>query len=123
MVIAVDFDNTIVKQEYPLIGEPVVGAFETMKKWQQQGHKLILYTMRGGYLLEAAVKFCQKHGVEFWGINENPDQILWKDPASCKVYADLVIDDHNVGCPLTQYGVVDWKKVEELVDAKQINLI
>ena len=35
MIIAVDFDGTIVKHEYPKIGKPNLFAFETLKALQK----------------------------------------------------------------------------------------
>ena len=39
--IAIDFDGTIVEDEYPKIGKPRVYAFETLKALEQKGHRLI----------------------------------------------------------------------------------
>ena len=44
--IAVDFDGTIVEDNYPKIGKPVLFAFDTLKKLQEKGHRLILWTYR-----------------------------------------------------------------------------
>ncbi len=98
LIIAIDFDGTIVTHEYPLIGKPVPGALETMKEFIAQGHKLILWTMRSGKELDEAVEYCKNNGVEFWGINENPDQKLWT--TSPKAYAQIYIDDAAVNAVL-----------------------
>ena len=45
MVIAVDFDGTIVEHEYPKIGRPIPFAIETLLQLQQDGHILILWTV------------------------------------------------------------------------------
>jgi len=42
MVIAEDFDGTIVEHRYPAIGQEKLFAFETLKALQQKGHLLIL---------------------------------------------------------------------------------
>ena len=55
MVIAVDFDGTIVEDAYPDIGEPKIFAFETLKEIQKARHQLILWTLREGEELEEAV--------------------------------------------------------------------
>ena len=36
LIIAVDFDGTIVEDAYPGIGEPRIFAFETLKRLQMQ---------------------------------------------------------------------------------------
>ena len=45
-VILVDFDNTICIDEWPNIGELIPGALDVLKKLQESGHTLILYTQR-----------------------------------------------------------------------------
>jgi len=106
MIIAIDFDGTIVEHVYPYIGAPVPGAFEWMKKFQEAGASLILWTMRsdghddGSTPLTEAIDFCKENGIEFFGINNNPTQISWTH--SPKAYAHLYIDDASFGCPLRQ---------------------
>lgn len=43
MTIAVDFDGTICKHQYPQIGPEIPFATDTLKKLQEDGHKLILW--------------------------------------------------------------------------------
>lgn len=116
MIIAVDFDGTIVEHDYPRIGKPIPMAIETMIGLQQSGNKLILWTMRSGDELQAAVNYCKDNGIEFWGVNENPDQYKWT--TSPKVYANYYIDDAALGCPLLgkKFEVrpyVDWREVRK----------
>ena len=37
LIIAVNFDGTIVEDAYPQIGKPMMLAFETLKKLQKKG--------------------------------------------------------------------------------------
>jgi hydroxymethylpyrimidine pyrophosphatase-like HAD family hydrolase len=60
LLIAVDFDGTIVEDAYPNIGKPQLFAFDTMKRLQNDGHRLILWTYRSGNKLNEAVAFCSK---------------------------------------------------------------
>lgn len=107
-IIAVDFDGTIVTHEYPDIGQPVPFALETMKDLNARGDQLILWTMRDGEELSAAVEYCRRNGVEFWGVNQNPGQFSWtKSP---KAYAKIYIDDAALGCPLKS-GVLNGRNV------------
>lgn len=129
-IIAVDFDGTIVEHEYPSIGLAVPGAFEALKEFQEAGAHLVLLTMRSdyrkdhakteGHPLREAVEFCRAHGLEFWAVNENPEQGLWT--GSPKVYAHAYIDDAAIGCPLRESRragntrpCVDWEKMRVLV--------
>lgn len=104
-VIVVDFDGTIVEHKFPDIGKEMLFAFATLKALQQKGHKLILWTIRTGDSLEAAVNFCKENGVEFYAINKNyPDEIL-DETISRKINADIFIDDRNIG------GFIGWSEV------------
>ncbi len=71
MIIAVDFDGTIVEHKYPEIGRELPFAIETLKKLQQERHRLILWSVREGKLLQEAVDFCRERGLEFYAVNSN----------------------------------------------------
>lgn len=96
-IIAVDFDGTIVEDKYPEIGKPRTFAFETLKRMQQDGHRLILWTYRYGERLQQAVDFCRENGIEFYAVNcSYPGEVVDAD-VSRKIHADLFIDDRNFG--------------------------
>lgn len=121
MIIAVDFDGTLCDHRFPDIGMENPGAFEALKRFQEAGAKLILWTMRDDEragtrkVLSEAVAFCKERGVEFWGVNENPEQRGWT--GSPKQYAHVYIDDAAFGCPLRECPRsgsrpwVDWSVV------------
>lgn len=121
MIIAIDFDGTVVTHEFPEVGESA-GAENVLKALVDNGHKLILNTMRshkdieGRDTLADAEKWFKDNGIELYGVNENPTQVLWTD--SPKVYANLYIDDSALGCPKRRLKngryVVDWVVIEEL---------
>lgn len=118
-VIAVDFDGTVVTHEYPYVGEDA-GAVPVLQELVGKGFRLILLTMRSGKLLDDAVAWFRDRKIPLYAVNENPQQRSWT--SSPKVYADLYIDDSNLGCPLRfvdgcRRTVVDWTRVRErLVD-------
>ena len=96
--LAIDFDGTIVEDAYPGIGKPKTFAFETLKKLQSEGYRLILWTYRHGQSLDEAVEFCKKNGVEFYAVNSSFEgEIFDPSAASRKLDADLFIDDRNLG--------------------------
>ena len=104
-IIAVDFDGTIVEDKYPKIGAPQLFAFETLKKIQEKGHRLVLWTVRSGKPLEEAVEFCKKNGIEFYAVNKNyPEEVLDGKTAR-KIYADVFIDDRSFG------GFLGWGRI------------
>lgn len=117
MVIALDFDGTVVTHEYPYIGEDI-GAIPVLKELVAAGHQLILFTMRSGKLLDDALAWFERNGIELYAVNENPEQVSWT--SSVKVHANMYIDDCALGCPIRfEDGVrrpfVDWKKVREIL--------
>jgi len=109
MTIAVDFDGTIVEHDYPKIGKPIPFAIEVLKKLQQEEHHLlILWSVREGDLLEDAVKYCKRSGIEFYAVNKNyPEETPGIEPR--KINADLYIDDKNIG------GIPDWGVIYNMV--------
>ena len=122
MIIAIDFDGTVVTHEYPKVGKDV-GAVPYLKRLTDRGHQLILYTMRSNEELEAAKKWFADNDIPLWGINENPDQKSWT--TSPKPYAHLYIDDSGIGIPLKQDGLsprayVDWDKVARYLVAYKL---
>jgi len=124
MVIAIDFDGTIVTHMYPSIGEPVKGAISVIKNLIANDHKIVLYTMRSGMYLNDAVAYLKNEGIELFGINHNPEQDSWT--TSPKAYAQLYIDDAALGCPLITPNspfsrpYVDWLAVNKELTAKGI---
>lgn len=108
IIIAVDFDGTIVEDDYPKIGKEQIFAFSTMKELQKAGHRLILWTVRHGKKLEEAVEFCKANGIDFYAINKNYPEEIQDGSTSPKVYADMFIDDRNIG------GFIGWGKVHQL---------
>ena len=109
LTIAVDFDGTIVEDEYPSIGKPQLFAFDTMKKLQDQGHRLILWTYRHGRALDAAVAFCEENGITFYAVNKSFPEENFDEKYSRKVNADLFIDDRNFG------GMVSWGEIYQSI--------
>jgi len=71
MIIAIDFDGTIVEHRYPAIGSVRPFAFEALKALQSKKHRLILWTYRSGKELNEAVEFCRSYGLEFYAVNRN----------------------------------------------------
>ncbi len=117
MYIAIDFDGTIVTDNWPKIGEIAPFAIETIRQFKADGHKIILNTCREHDLLRDAVEFMTQNGIEPDFVNDNPDaRAKWGD---CKkVYADLYIDDHNAFIRKTCNGTVDWLYIRRLYETR-----
>lgn len=104
-IIAVDFDGTIVEHSYPRIGKEMLFAFATLKELQKKGHKLLLWTIRTGNLLDEAVEYCKQNGVEFYAVNKNYPEEEMTESTARKLNVDIFIDDRNVG------GFLGWSTV------------
>lgn len=109
LIIAVDFDGTIVEHRYPTIGRIRPLAFETLNKIQSKGHRLILWSHRAGKKLDDAVSFCLSNGIEFYAVNKNYPEEVWDENESRKILADIYIDDRNIG------GLPSWNEIFELI--------
>lgn len=124
VTICVDFDGTCVTNEYPEIGKDVPNCIEVLKKLNEKKVNIILLTQRDGKKLTDAVEWFKKNDIKLYGINDNPSQSSWSK--SRKVYADLYIDDRNLGCPITLHRslsdkvFVDWKKVEKMLKEMRV---
>jgi hypothetical protein len=104
-----------------------------MRRFQEAGAQLILWTMRddgrqlrgldipaeitphdGNAYLTNAVDFCSVNGIEFWAHNINPEQNSWS--GSPKAYGHIYIDDAALGCPRipdseAQRWMADWSVI------------
>ena len=109
MLIAVDFDGTIVEHEYPRIGKERPFATQTLKMLLQDGHRLVLWTNRQGKTLEEALPWCRERGVEFYAVNKCFPEETFEHNEPRKLKVDLFIDDRNVG------GLPEWGVIYELV--------
>ena len=107
MIIAVDFDGTIVEHQYPAIGREKPFAIDTLKKLVKEHHRLILWTVREGKLLQEAIDFCKERGLEFYAVNRNyPEE---KHPTERKLRVEMWIDDRNLG------GLPDWGTIYQMI--------
>lgn len=140
MTIAIDFDGTCVSHEFPKIGKDI-GAVSVLKELVENGHQLILWTMRAdrevlnptgsdfiidakGTFLTDAVNWFKEHDIPLYGIQKNPTQVNWT--TSPKAFAELYIDDAALGCPLkideavSSRPFVDWTVVYAILKYKNI---
>ena len=96
LIIAVDFDGTIVEDNYPGVGKPKPFALETLKMLQKDGHRLILWTYRHGSKLQDALKFMEDNDIPPYAVNRSyPEEASHPSDVSRKIHADLFIDDRN----------------------------
>ena len=77
----------------------------------KERHKVILWTVREGKLLEDAVEWCRQRGVEFYAVNKDyPEETKeYNTHFSRKIKAEVWIDDRNVG------GLPDWGTMYNMI--------
>jgi thymidylate kinase len=94
-IVAVDFDGSLVSDEFPNIGAIVNHRLiEELFYGKYKDYKKILFTTRTGEYLDEAVKFCNSNGWKFDAINENIEEVKNITGTDCrKVYADIYLDD------------------------------
>jgi len=110
MNIAIDFDGTIVEHRYPAIGAEIPFAIDTLKLLIKDHHRLILWSVREGKLLDEAVEYCKQRGVEFYAVNKDyPEEENTDSNFSRKLKVDLFIDDRNLG------GLPDWGTIYRMI--------
>lgn len=114
LLIAVDFDGTLVEDSYPKIGKPKPFAIETIKMLQKDGHRIILWTYRHGRELREAERFMIKNGIAPYAVNKSyPEEERCPSDVSRKINADIFIDDRNFG------GLPQWGEIYQKLNNSQ----
>lgn len=104
MIIAIDFDGTIIEHGYYPNKGPLLPYAASVLKWlKMEGHKLILWTCRDGAALTIAVEQCLENGIDFDAINDN---IASLPHLSKKVCANMYIGDDA-----WPQNPIDWKEI------------
>jgi hypothetical protein len=115
MIIAIDFDGTIVKNAWPKIGRIRIGArwaLRVLKKW---GHVLILNTCREDKLLNEALMFLAKNEILIHCANCNSLDRIKEYGGDCrKISAELYLDDRGFfpGWPMIP-AIVQWMELKD----------
>lgn len=118
-ILAIDFDGTIAEHEFPYIGAPKKNAVEVINRLYKQGFQIIVWTCRttqfhGRFPKDAqptifhVKEWLEKHGIPFHTINNNVPEIYFQPVP--KVYADVYIDDRQLG------GIPDdWEEIYQMI--------
>ncbi len=118
LILAVDFDGTIVEDRYPEIGKPLPFAIDTLKRLNADGHRIVLWTFRHGRPLRNAVDYLESQGVQLYAVNQSfPEESEQLDGYSRKIHADWFIDDRNIG------GFPGWGVVYQQISQKPLPFI
>ena len=113
-IVAVDFDGCLCASAWPGIGEPNMPLINALRGFRERGHKVILWTCREGKILEEALEWCKKHGLQFDSVNANLKEMNELYGNDCrKIGADFYIDDKAVQITCTPQQVTS---VDALLD-------
>ncbi|AZO96156.1 hypothetical protein [Halocella sp. SP3-1] len=97
-IIAVDFDGTIVKDEWPRIGEIKIDVMRRLEQEIKENDAyIIIWTCRAGKQLDEMQKWLDKYYLPYDRINANAPWILdeWKRD-NRKIFAHEYWDDRAV---------------------------
>ena len=116
MIIAIDFDGTIARTNYPeIIGEQPYAA-QVITQLKERGHYIIIWTCRTGEPLLDAINWLLAHGIPFDRVNDHESENVAKyGDHGPKIHADCYIDDQNLG------GFPGWKEVYNLLIQSDID--
>ena len=121
MIIAVDFDGVLCENDFPRIGKPNYEIISLIRQLIDKGHEVVLWTVRNGEELTAAVDWCGDYGLHFCNVNgpapSNEEEYRGRyETESRKIFADIYIDDHNIGSndtpaitALLRKGLYKWQ--------------
>lgn len=106
-IISIDFDNTLVHEDiFPKWGPIKYFAKETLQALKKNNNTNVLWTCRGGNggTLEEVIEFIKANDIPIEYFNEEPPEevFTWNYPPSPKIFADVYIDDRNLG------GIPNW---------------
>lgn len=100
MIVAVDFDGILCRDEFPGIGTPNYGMISLVREIIDAGHEVVLWTSRADDRLVEAVQWCEDRGLHFCAVNENApsNRVRYEGEypnGTRKVYADVYLDDKD----------------------------
>jgi|ETNvirenome_6_85_1030632.scaffolds.fasta_scaffold76169_2 hypothetical protein len=93
-IIALDFDGTTFKNNFPMIGAPIWDVINKAIICQKCGDKVVLWTCRTDEYLDQAIEAAREHGLKYDYIMEDPE---WSSNTSRKINATIFVDDKAPG--------------------------
>ena len=97
VILSIDFDGTIVKDEYPGIGKPLPGAIQAINELYESGYCIIINSCRAREREDEMIDWLNRNGVKYCHCNENCCERIVKYRTDCrKISADCIIDDKSL---------------------------
>lgn len=98
LIFAIDFDGTIVRDDYPHVGDLIPEAAEAIRELKRMGHQVIIWTCREGPARDAMIYFLKQQEIPYDRVNEHvPEQIQRYGADPRKIFANYYIDDRSIG--------------------------
>ncbi|MDD3079111.1 MAG: hypothetical protein PHH37_08405 [Paludibacter sp.] len=114
MILAIDFDGTIVEDKFPGIGNERRNAGYYINKLYKEGYFIIIWSSRIGKRLEEAKQWLDDRNISYNTINEscpaNLEVFLGIDTR--KIHADMYIDDKGLD------KIPEWDEIYEKVHCR-----
>ena len=110
-MIAVDFDGTLVKDQFPDLGTPFAEGINTVNAMIEKGYEIVIWTARQD--LDHVIVHLKQHGLntDKVKINAHADYMLSRyDSQGIKIGASIYIDDRGYGAPT--FNDSEWLKIK-----------
>lgn len=110
-VIAVDFDGTLVKDQFPNLGQPFIEGINTVNAMIEAGYEIVIWTARQE--LVPVMEHLKNHGlnIDKVKINAHADYMLNRyESQGIKIGASIYIDDRGYGAPI--FNDSEWLKIK-----------
>lgn len=112
LILAIDFDGTIVKEIFPSIGPIRAGAVEYIRKLYDDGHYIIIWTCREGEFKVDMKIFLEQNDIPYHRVNKGNPEAIEKYWDARKIGADIYIDDRGI------LGIPSWSEIYRIVTEK-----
>jgi hypothetical protein len=113
-IIAIDFDDTIVKDVFPMIGELRKDAKKIINKLYDEGYYIIIWTCRAGFNLVDMINFLNNNDIKYHKINENIDYEILGFKPSPKIFYSWIVDDKCIG------GLPKWNEIYKIITGNEL---
>jgi hydroxymethylpyrimidine pyrophosphatase-like HAD family hydrolase len=123
LIVAIDFDNTIVNSSYPELGAPKEYAVKALQDIKRAGVRVAIWTCRDN--LQPVREFLDFYGIEVDAINSNDalTQVEWDKFSgndSRKIGADIYVEDRDIHIIDKE---IDWltisKKIIKIINGRE----
>lgn len=115
VILSIDFDGTIVKDEYPGIGKPLPGAIQAINELYESGYCIIINSCRARDKEDEMIGWLNRNGVKYCHCNENCCERIVKYRTDCrKISADIYIDDKSLFAPSME-NPNQWDNIKNLI--------